>query len=123
MTDSAVPIAERELSGRLSPRPIRCLVPIVFSIIGLVLICGAYWLVLGPVIPPGKLDGLREATRADVRRILGDPTEVHPSGNWIYMRLFNPGWVEIYFDHDGRVSVINDEQACPDLWGRGSWQK
>ncbi len=85
------------------------------------LLVGAAWWIGGPVIPASTLKSLRGTTQADVRRILGDPSEVQANGGWIYARCLNPGRVQLYFDEAERVSGVNDEQACPELFACGSW--
>jgi hypothetical protein len=65
---------------------------------------------------------MRGAGQADVRRLLGDPSEVRDD-EWIYARSLNSGWVQIRFDETERVTGVNDEQACPEFFGSGSWQQ
>ena len=83
---------------------------------------GAAWLIGGPVIPASTLKDLRGLTHEEVRRILGNPCEDSSTHCWIYDRRPTQGWVEIQFNVEGRVDGVNDEQACPGLWGpSGSW--
>ena len=95
---------------------------LIIALLGMVLLGGGAWWILGPVIPAKTLRGLHGVTQADVRGILGDPTEIQEHEIWIYKRPGNPGWVEIAFDEDGRVWSINDEQVDPVTFGSGSWQ-
>jgi len=93
----------------------------IIGLLTMFLLCGGAWWILGPVIPAKTLFDLRGATQADVRRVLGDPTEIREPEVWIYKRQGNPGWVEIAFDASGRVWSINDEQVDPVTFGSGSW--
>ena len=77
----------------------------------------------GPVIPAAKLKSLRGATKSDVRRILGEPATLMDYGDWIYERPLNAGYVAIAFDSDDIVRSVNDEQAAPQIFGSGSWEK
>jgi hypothetical protein len=92
-------------------------------LLGTLILCGAAWWIVGPVIPAHTLESLHGATRDDVRRILGGPSEIQHCGNWIYDRPPTEGWVAISFGKDGRVRTINDEQACPEIFGSGSWEQ
>lgn len=88
------------------------------------IVCGAAWWIVGPVIPAHTLESIHEATRDDVRRILGEPTEIQSHRDWIYVRPPTAGWVKISFGENGRVQLINDEQACPGLFDNGSsWSR
>ena len=84
---------------------------------------GAAWWIGGPVISARTLKALRGTTQADVRRILGEPNEIMPDGDWIYDRPPNPGWVAISYDEGGSVQSVNDEQVDPVLFGSGSWER
>jgi hypothetical protein len=95
----------------------------ISAVISALLLIAAAWWIGGPVIPASTLKGLRGATQADVRRILGDPSRVQADGEWIYARRLNPGWVQICFDGAKCVSGVNDEQACPEFFGSGSWEQ
>lgn len=95
---------------------------LIVALLGMFILCGGAWWILGPVIPAKTLVSLRAATQADVRRVLGEPTEVMEHGDWIYRRRGNPGWVAIAFDGEGRVWTINDEQVDPVTFGSGSWE-
>jgi hypothetical protein len=75
------------------------------------LILFALWKLFGPVFPESKLRAVDGATEADVRRILGQPSEITAQGQWIYDWWPNQGWVSITFDEGGRVCVVNDEQV------------
>jgi hypothetical protein len=44
-------------------------------------------------------------------------------GDWIYERPLNAGYVAIAFDSDDTVRSVNDEQAEPQIFGSGSWEK
>jgi len=90
---------------------------------GMSLLAGAAWWVGGPVIPAPTLKALRGSKQSDVRRVLGEPSNIMDYGDWIYDRPLNPGWVAIAFDEDGSVRSVNDEQADPALVGSGSWHK
>lgn len=95
----------------------------VTGFVGVFLLMRAAWWIGGPVIPASTLKTLRGATQSDVRRILGNPAEIMPYGDWIYDRPLNPGYVAIAFDDDGYVRFVNDEQADPVIFGSGSWEK
>lgn len=90
---------------------------------GALLVCCAGWLIVGPVIPARTLELLHSAPMDDVRRLLGDPSQIQDSGNWIYDRPPTQGWVAISFNENGRVRAIDDEQACPEIFGSGSWEQ
>lgn len=92
-------------------------------VVGAIFLCWAAWMIVGPVIPAQTLKSLRGATQADVRRILGEPSEVQSDGTWVYDRPPTQGWVQISFDDDGLVQSVNDEQAMPEVFGSGSWQR
>ncbi|HEY3969259.1 MAG TPA: hypothetical protein VGM05_32205 [Planctomycetaceae bacterium] len=83
----------------------------------------AIWQIGGPVIPAATLRSLRGATKPEVRRILGEPASIMYYGDWIYERPLNAGYVAIAFDSDDTVRSVNDEQAEPQIFGSGSWEK
>jgi len=87
-------------------------------------VVGAAWVIVGPVIPARTLTGVRGKTQAEVRYILGEPSEIQAGGDWTYDRWPTQGWVTIGFDERGRVISINDEQAIPGLWEEpSSWDE
>jgi hypothetical protein len=90
------------------------------AFVGTLLLVEAAWSIVGPVIPPDTLKSLRGAMKDDVRRILGEPSEIQRDGDWTFVRPPRQGWVTISFDENGRVHLINDEQACPGLFDNGS---
>lgn len=72
---------------------------------------GSLWVAFGPVITPWKLPDVGRSTKAEVLAILGKPATVTPDDEWIYTRAANPGWVEIAFDEEDRVTAVNDESV------------
>jgi hypothetical protein len=60
---------------------------------------------LRPVVPPVLLSRLKvgTTTTSEVERLLGSPSDHTKSGEWIYERLFNPGYLGLTFDKDGRL--------------------
>src|SRR5262245_45782427 len=69
---------------------------------------------LGSVMFLDKLSSIRGASKNDVLRTLGKPSEVNKM-LWIYDRPLNRGWVEIWFDENEGVQNIIHEQEYPDL--------
>ncbi len=119
MPSTAITSQPRQPAGRLFFIATVCLA----AFTAVILLTWAIWQVGGPVIPAATLKSLRGATKADVRRILGEPAKVMYYGDWIYERPLNAGYVAIAFDSDGTVRSVNDEQAEPQIFGSGSWQK
>lgn len=75
---------------------------------------GMYRQVVGPVIPNAKIDQIVEGmSQAEVKRIVGPPTHYDPDSSWRYERIFNPGYVQIYFSADGVVDYVNDDSVVP----------
>jgi hypothetical protein len=94
------------------------------GVVGVSMLVGAARWIIGPVISARTLESIHGATRDDVLRILGEPSEMQSQGDWIYDRPPTAGWVKISFGENGRVQLINDEQACPGLFDNGSsWEQ
>ena len=74
---------------------------------------GLLYLVIRPAMPPDKIRQLRVGmTEVDVRRILGSPARL--GGHlWEYSRWGNAGYVQVTFDANGAVQMINDESVFP----------
>ncbi len=69
---------------------------------------------LGPVVSKSLLNQVKAGTSKErVVEKLGLPTHKHSENEWYYTRFCNPGWVEIMFDNEGKVSGLNDESAFP----------
>jgi hypothetical protein len=66
---------------------------------------------VGPVISPRLLRQVEGATKEELVRMLGQPSQVMDYGDWIYTRWPNRGWVEIGFDENDRVLEVNDESV------------
>ena len=60
---------------------------------------------LRPVVPPALVGRLKVGitTTLEVERLFGAPSDQTKSGEWIYERLFNPGYLGLIFDEDGRL--------------------
>lgn len=84
---------------------------ICLIILAVAAVIGIIWFCFGPVFSGRTLNELRNATKAEVIRVLGDPSMVDDGGVWFYRRWGNFGHIEVYFDETGRVSEINDESA------------
>ena len=86
---------------------IRSLLLMIFTCtlcIGLVRQC------FGPVISRSTLAEIEPGdSKHRVRELLGSPNGTITPQSWGYERSFNPGWVTVYFDKDGRVMEVNDE--------------
>ncbi len=79
-----------------------------------VAILSAFYIVTGPVIPRSYLRQLKPGmTKSEVSAILGPPPVVQHDQAWVYSRWGNAGWVEVYFDGEGRFDHINDESPIP----------
>jgi hypothetical protein len=89
--------------------------------IALLAIFGVWW-IGGPIFSAGTLRSLRGKTQDEVRQILGDPWEIEEY-RWLYSRRWNPGYVNLYFDEDGLVRGVSDEQAAPEIFGSGGWSE
>lgn len=50
-------------------------------------------------------------SKEQVVAAMGDPTQVIDGTAWIYEYSIEPGWVEVNFSDDGRLSSINDERV------------
>ena len=118
---TATTIPERSAAVRNSIRLVKlCAV----GVVGVLMLIGAAWWIGGPVIPARTLESLHGATRDDVLRFLGEPSEIQSQDDWIYDRPPTAGWVKISFGENWRVQHINDEQACPGLFDKGgSWSQ
>lgn len=66
----------------------------------------------GPVLSKKMLVAISGATKEEVLRRLGNPSDIVDDDVWVYSRLGNPGWVEVNF-HNGIVDHINDESSFP----------
>ena len=65
---------------------------------------------VGPIFPRSVLDKLAPGmTKAQVQSLVGPPARTYGEDQWQYQRAFNPGWVEIWFDGDGKLLDVNDE--------------
>ena len=51
-------------------------------------------------------------TKDAVHDVMGKPESIDDD-MWIYSRPLNAGWVEMWFDEDGRLDGINDESVFP----------
>jgi len=69
---------------------------------------------LGPIVPQATLDRLRDGmTASEVEEILGPPTAYGETRCWYYSKLFNPGWLTVDFDDQGRMASYGQELAFP----------
>jgi hypothetical protein len=88
---------------------------ITIAVGSIVLTLGSFvanW-VAGPVISGARLRRIEPGmTQHQVIEILGEP-QSRKEGEWHYERIGNPGWVEVWFDDDGRVQEVNDESVFP----------
>lgn len=74
----------------------------------------ALYVVAGPAINRRAFFKVRQGMpKADVRRILGTPTDGDGTEVWYYQRWGNFGWAEVHFDYSGRVVFTNDESVFP----------
>lgn len=74
--------------------------------------CAATIYCLGPVLPESALRRLKPGTSEnEVVELLGPPNSRKAGEAWYYERLFNPGWVTVYSDTDGRVLYVDSEAA------------
>jgi outer membrane protein assembly factor BamE (lipoprotein component of BamABCDE complex) len=74
----------------------------------------AIYVVAGPVIPRSQLQQLKPGmTKSEVSAILGPPRIVQDDREWVYSRWGNAGWIEVYFDAEGRFNRVNDESPFP----------
>jgi hypothetical protein len=88
---------------------------VIFALtsVSIVLAFAMYWCV-GPVIPRYRLKQVKEGmTQDQVRAIIGEPDSVY-GGGWQYRKWPNPGWVDVLFDTEGRVTVVGDESVFPE---------
>lgn len=68
---------------------------------------------VGPVIPDSKLRKIKAGmTKQEVESALGSWYSEFDE-RWEYSRVFNPGWVSIYFDRYDCVSHVDDECVFP----------
>ncbi|NUQ62852.1 MAG: outer membrane protein assembly factor BamE [Pirellulales bacterium] len=76
---------------------------------------GLWGWIAGPVVPKPQLQQLRPGMmKSEVRSILGNPQIIEDDDRtWVYLRWGNPGWVEVYFDVNGRFDSVNDESPFP----------
>lgn len=79
------------------------------------LLLGVAWGVcvycFGPVLPQHVIASvLPGMTQEQVISLVGNPASVE-SGSFIYEKPFNPGYVQIKFNHARRVVYVNDESV------------
>jgi len=70
---------------------------------------------LSPAVPQRKLDKLTASmSQVDAERLLGRPTEVFKwdDGTIVlrYTSSFHSGWVDVFFENDGRYREYNYER-------------
>ena len=69
---------------------------------------------LGPVRPETVVAQIQSGmSRDDVRQVLGFPNGDRSSQSWSYERTFNPGWLVVYFDANGKVTYVDHEPVFP----------
>jgi hypothetical protein len=85
------------------------------ALVGLLLtLSGFGYRIIGPAVPKSLLMSIKPGmSKAEVRGILGAPKNIVGNCEWKYGPGENVGWVEVWFDAQGRVSHINDESAFP----------
>ena len=65
---------------------------------------------VGPIRPIEVVEKvLPGMPRAEVRELLGNPTNPSSTDSWVYSRTLNPGWLVIYFGEDERVQYVDHE--------------
>jgi hypothetical protein len=100
--------AKSRMCGRLRVGTI-CAICCAFAVIAFIATIAR--LAFGPVVPYHLLRNIEGATKDDVVRILGKPSDGGATRTWIYTRWPNQGWVGVTFDDSGRVSEVNDESV------------
>jgi outer membrane protein assembly factor BamE (lipoprotein component of BamABCDE complex) len=78
------------------------------------LLCFAARWCLGPIFSRQTIARLKVGMTGDqVKQILGPPTDQPESNRWIYERIFNPGWLGVYFYANGRLINVDHEPVFP----------
>jgi outer membrane protein assembly factor BamE (lipoprotein component of BamABCDE complex) len=78
-------------------------------------VCFAARWCLGPVVSQATLDRLRVGmTAREVEQVLGPATDTDDDSDcWYYEKPFNPGWLTVTFDDEGRMASYGQELAYP----------
>jgi outer membrane protein assembly factor BamE (lipoprotein component of BamABCDE complex) len=94
---------------------IRFRLPAIFLALTLTaLLCFAARWCFGPIFSNAAIARLKAGMTADeVKQILGPPTAQPESNWWVYERIFNPGWLGVYFDENGRLTMVDHEPVFP----------
>ena len=72
--------------------------------------CVMWRVLVKPIIPPESLARVeRGMSKEEVVALLGQPSEETNETEWKYFRKYRIGWVEVFFDVDGRVVEVNTE--------------
>ncbi|HBO45266.1 MAG TPA: hypothetical protein DD670_15325 [Planctomycetaceae bacterium] len=83
-------------------------------LLAVIVIALGVYVMAGPVVPRSHLRQLKQGmSKSEVRAILGNPETAEEDREWVYSRWGNPGWVEVYFDAEGRFDRVNDESPFP----------
>jgi outer membrane protein assembly factor BamE (lipoprotein component of BamABCDE complex) len=89
---------------------------IAAMIAAMIVACGTFLFhkIAGPVFPNSHLRQVQPGlTKQQVIGILGEPSVKTDTGEYVYERWGNPGWVAVYFGDDGIVTSIDVESAFP----------
>jgi len=86
---------------------------VIGFVVPIVVFAGVY-IAARPATPRHLLRELNpEMTRSEVRDLLGEPQRCVGDYTWVYRRWGNAGWVEVYFNEDGKFHSLNDESVFP----------